>query len=114
MRAHRHEGGSQNLVVTGRKASGARARAGGRGFQFEVQPTQGGIPIGRLCGVRFLYATWWVGCTTTTGSDVACVGRAAARRRRARLIYDFEYIDVNEDSAVDASQISSREAGLHK
>ena len=33
---------------------------------------------------------------------------------RAKLIYDFEYIDVNEDTAVDASPISSREAGLHK
>jgi len=67
MRTHRHEGRRQNLVVTGCKARGARTRAGGRGFQCEVQPTQGGVPMGGLCGARFLYATWWV-CLEKHGS----------------------------------------------
>ena len=42
VRAHRHEGGGEHLVVLRREARGASARILGRGFEREMQPPRGG------------------------------------------------------------------------
>jgi hypothetical protein len=42
VRAHGHEGRRQDFVVTRRETRRTRARAGGRGFEFEGKPPHGG------------------------------------------------------------------------
>src|SRR5580692_3737058 len=55
--AHRHEGGSQNLVMPSRKARGARPRIRSGGFEFEFQPPHGGYLSASFAGETTLF-TW--------------------------------------------------------